>query len=187
MPPRQPRHRRPGRRGQVTRLAAAAGTLCVLAGPARADQLDGLGQVLAAVELVSPDVHLEVADGTTAWALGWALAIRTRPLRVVGPVHVGLTQQVELQYRFSSGTAWRGAVVERLRFGAAGRHGQWLPLLEVGAIAGQDGIGGLVGAGLGYGGMHEGVLIGVLGRRVMTTEGDRSEVTLDIQIPINIQ
>lgn len=180
--------------GRVQRSLLLAGALAgVLAsrGVARADGPENLGRAFGTIarvgELVVPDLRVERTLGATPatrWVLAWPLVVRGDVVALDDEHALLFTHAVELQLR-AEGRAVRGLAVERaaLAPGPCAGCSRWSPIVEAGAVVGEDGLGGVVGLGVGdqlRDGNGAFGALAVIARLAVTDRETRVDLSIDL-------
>ena len=169
------------------RALIAVATIAVGSRAAAADNgmkgpTEGFAKAIYVVELLSPDLRLEWSDfDVKHGVLSFPLVFRNIPI-CCDETGVAVAPFAEVQYQWAN---------EPLRFTAGARFTRYdrdflhvTPIVEGGAIFGEDGAGGFAGVGFGIGNAEIGILMAFVGRRIWTDEGSRNDLTFDVQIPL---
>jgi len=182
-------------------MATAAAFCILVAGNARIARADGdfgdallLGMGVVLLEPLIPDLRYEIGNGTEAglvlsWPISfarkeWYFALPDRhgDEAVLRGYYAALQPVVEPQWRPSSG-ANRVVGLARTVFGRSSSSHGFAVAIDAGGVVGEDGHGGVVGTGLLYVLDQEGlVYVGLFGRAVITNEGTRFDVSLDLHL-----
>lgn len=152
---------------------------------AHADQLEGAGHLLAAIELLIPDVRFErsFTESSNRWVVSFPVAIHGGHV-ALGAAGLVFNHVAEVQYQVTS-SALRGLLGERMLFHSSERRDALMPFVEASALVGQDGSGAVLGGGISWGDRTAGVTMGLVVRYVLTGDERRGDVALDVQIPLN--
>jgi hypothetical protein len=143
---------------------------------------EDFAKAIFVAELLLPDLRLEWSDfDVKHGVLSFPLVFRNIKI-CCDETGVAVAPFAEAQYQWAN---------EVLRFTAGARFTRYgrdflhvTPIVEGGAIFGEDGAGGFAGVGFGIGNAEIGILMAFVGRRIWTDEANRYDVTFDVQIPL---